>query len=124
MYVYLTLKELATVFRRMDEHGFDRLMCWSSVRLGNQSSVPIPVCTKSTIPKKFEPSAMESLECVCFACFVRLATESTKEGYSNHKDSNLVDPASSHTLVSKIKPCMSKYKPLYGETANGSLYQL
>jgi hypothetical protein len=23
-------------------------------------------------------------------------------------DSNLVDPASSHTLVSKIKPCMSK----------------
>ena len=25
-------------------------------------------------------------------------------------DSNLVDPASSHTLVSKIKPCMSKYK--------------
>ena len=24
------------------------------------------------------------------------------------KDSNLVDPASSHTLVSKIKPCMSK----------------
>ena len=25
-------------------------------------------------------------------------------------DSNLVDPASSHTLVSKIKPCMCKYK--------------
>ena len=39
-------------------------------------------------------------------------------------DSNLVDPASSHMLVSKIKPCMSKYKPLYGETANGSLKQL
>ena len=36
----------------------------------------------------------------------------------------LVDPASSHMLVLKIKPCMSKYKPLYGETANGSLYQL
>ena len=28
-------------------------------------------------------------------------------------DINLVDPASSHTLVSKIKPCMSKYKQLY-----------
>ena len=27
-------------------------------------------------------------------------------------DSNLVDSASSHTLVSKIKPCMSKYKYL------------
>ena len=36
----------------------------------------------------------------------------------------LVDPASSHTLVSKIKPCMSKYKLLYGETADGSLKQL
>ena len=28
-------------------------------------------------------------------------------------DSNLVDPASSHTLVSKIKPCMCKYKQIY-----------
>ena len=37
--------------------------------------------------------------------------------------SYLVDPASSHMLVSKIKPCMSKYKPLHGETANGSLNQ-
>lgn len=27
-------------------------------------------------------------------------------------------------LVSKIKPCMSKYKPQNGETANGSLNQL
>ncbi|WLF78741.1 hypothetical protein PVL30_002489 [Lodderomyces elongisporus] len=35
-----------------------------------------------------------------------------------------VDPASSHMLVSKIKPCMSKYKQLYSETANGSLNQL
>ena len=40
------------------------------------------------------------------------------------KDSYLVDPASSHMLVSKIKPCMSKYKRLYCETANGSLNQL
>ena len=37
---------------------------------------------------------------------------------------NLVDPASSHMLVSKIKPCMSQYKLHYGETANGSLKQL
>jgi hypothetical protein len=28
-------------------------------------------------------------------------------------ESYLVDPASSHMLVSKIKPCMSKYKQLY-----------
>ena len=36
---------------------------------------------------------------------------------------NLVDPASSHMLVSKIKPCMSQYKLLHGKTANGSLKQ-
>ena len=36
----------------------------------------------------------------------------------------LVDPASSHMLVSKIKPCMSQCKLLYGKTANGSLKQL
>ena len=40
------------------------------------------------------------------------------------ESSYLVDPASSHMLVSKIKPCMSKYKQLYSETANGSLYKL
>ncbi len=28
-----------------------------------------------------------------------------------HKDSYLVDAASSHMLVSKIKPCMCKYSP-------------
>ncbi len=28
-------------------------------------------------------------------------------------DSYLVDPASSHMLVSKIKPCMCKYKRIY-----------
>ena len=31
-------------------------------------------------------------------------------GAAKENDSNLVDSASSHTLVSKIKPCMSKYK--------------
>ena len=50
------------------------------------------------------------------AVFWRLAT--------SLQGSYLVDPASSHMLVSKIKPCMSKYKQLYGETANGSLNQL
>ena len=39
-------------------------------------------------------------------------------------DSYLVDSASSHMLVSKIKPCKSEYKHLYRETANGSLNQL
>ena len=39
------------------------------------------------------------------------------------EDRYLVDPASSHMLVSKIKPCMSKYSNTC-ETANGSLNQL
>ena len=43
---------------------------------------------------------------------------SLRKGLSGRKnrkkkhDSYLVDPASSHMLVSKIKPCMSKYKQL------------
>jgi hypothetical protein len=32
----------------------------------------------------------------------------------------LVDPASNHMLLSKIKPCMCTYKHFYGKTANGS----
>lgn len=35
--------------------------------------------------------------------------------------SYLVDPASSHMLVSKTKPCKCKRTPLNGEAANGSL---
>ena len=31
---------------------------------------------------------------------------------SQEEHRNLVDPASSHMLVSRIKPCMSKYEPL------------
>ena len=39
--------------------------------------------------------------------------QSTVEAFLSNrlrKSSYLVDPASSHMLVSKIKPCMSKYK--------------
>ena len=40
------------------------------------------------------------------------------------RSGNLVDPASSHMLVSKIKPCMSKSNPSTGKSANGSLNRL
>ena len=36
-----------------------------------------------------------------------------ERGPKTPHDSYLVDPASSHILVSKIKPCMSKYKQFY-----------
>ena len=35
----------------------------------------------------------------------------------------LVDPASSHMLSSKIKPCKSKYELVLNETANSSIEQ-
>ena len=59
---------------------------------------------------------IERLTFISFA-LLELWTFSVKGRY-------LVDPASSHMLVSKTKPCMSKYKQLYCETANGSLNQL
>ena len=39
-----------------------------------------------------------------------IARKASFEGASWLHDSYLVDSASSHMLVSKIKPCMSKYK--------------
>ena len=58
-------------------------------------------------------SPRDDLHVSCFAYPLR-----------QHAVLNLVDPASSHMLVSKIKPCMSQYKFWFCETANVSLYQL
>ena len=55
-----------------------------------------------------------------FASYAGMLSRVMRDGVLGY----LVDPASSHMLVSKIKPCMSKYKRLYCETANGSLNQL
>ena len=67
--------------------------------------------------------AIRSLECVVVSwCVVVVVLRLSKQHIGAY-GSYLVDPASSHMLVSKIKPCMSKYKPLHGETANGSLNQ-
>jgi hypothetical protein len=62
-----------------------------------------------------------------FACSLNALGPGLPSGWPvvrSVNDSYLVDPASSHMLMSKIKPCMSKYKHLYCETANGSLNQL
>ena len=58
-------------------------------------------------------SPRDDLHVSCFAYPLR-----------QHAVLNLVDPASSHMLVSKIKPCMSQYKLLYGETATVSYTHL
>ena len=41
-----------------------------------------------------------------------------------HETSKCKDQDLNPAAVSKIKPCMSQYKLLYGETAKGSLKQL
>ena len=75
----------------------------------------------------YEPSNFKSLAVpFCGGSPSRAACVSCVPGkfLSAQRDSYLVDPASSHMLVSKIKPCMSKYKLLHSETAIGSLNQL
>ena len=44
------------------------------------------------------------------ASLKRVACRGVPVQSGSPRDSYLVDPASSHMLVSKIKPCMSKYK--------------
>jgi hypothetical protein len=44
-------------------------------------------------------------------------------GFDANNSVNLVDPASSHMLVSKIKPCMCKFSYQNSETADGSVNQ-
>ena len=63
-----------------------------------------PNPTQSTRRHSFAMSVVVfSGDCVCLWADVIV-------GDAVSHDSYLVDPASSHMLVSKIKPCMSKYK--------------
>jgi hypothetical protein len=88
----------------------------------------------SLVPKAYKswpasrvPTRRAGLNCAeTGACADSLATLLAPAGWRLRppQDSYLVDSASSHMLVSKIKPCMSKYKQTYCETANGSLNQL
>ena len=84
---------------------------------------PKPPRLSQTRPSRSDPPPRHgaSLE---FSCrLVRTPSGVLPRG-DEQRISYLVDPASSHMLVSKIKPCMSKYRPKQGETANGSLNQL
>ena len=51
--------------------------------------------------------------CASLTAYFYVGTLCASAGGSGLERSNLVDSASSHTLVSKVKPCMSKYKQLY-----------
>ena len=75
------------------------------------SCLKLLVCERNSV--LFTEGCVRGCEC-----------ESVRGAVRGWEGSYLVDPASSHVLVSKIKPCMSKYTPLYGETATGSLNQI
>lgn len=97
--------------------------CPCSAILHARVVAPLPVIVASLLARPFPSGAWGH-----FAPWPRRACGVGAHGpqcrLCDREDSYLVDPASSHMLVSKIKPCMSKYKQLYGETANGSLNQL
>ena len=63
----------------------------------------------------FTPSWTGGMGAILFrwSNFVWVFTCLLLGGRKHWQQSYLVDPASSHMLVSKIKPCMSKYKQLY-----------
>ena len=74
----------------------------------------VRACVRARVPnERTTDRPNERTLCACRARCARSAGTRT--------NSYLVDPASSYMLVSKIKPCMSKYIPRHGETANGSL---
>ena len=75
-----------------------------SLALSRNVTIGLEICQLTTAPL--------SLECYDRHCPVTLGSGSVKRPCSFVAvNSYLVDPASSHMLVSKIKPCMSKYKP-------------
>ena len=60
--------------------------------------------------------SVETSSLACFGGVWTVLTAGAPPGFGRwvrQEGSYLVDPASSHMLVSKIKPCMSKYKLLY-----------
>ena len=75
-----------------------------------------------------ENEGIDGLKTILLKGIVNEAGTSSRTSFllwpSMPSGSYLVDPASSHMLVSKIKPCMSKYRLSHSETANGSLNQL
>ena len=58
-----------------------------------------------------------------FDCIENTYVINAENNIAWYKIVNLVDPASSYMLVSKVKPCMCVHKFLHSETANGSITQ-
>ena len=93
----------------------DKLLAfeWSrSVRLKEPKSQVGPQGTPNNLT--FVNIYTPSFGCKCVSGRRKKNSSSEEFDFFFHwQQSYLVDPASSHMLVSKIKPCMSKYKQLY-----------
>ena len=48
----------------------------------------------------------------CLCVFTQVGGQDDSRRWASPRTCYLVDPASSHMLVSKIKPCMCKYEPI------------
>lgn len=70
-----------------------------------------PVAVSSSKNEKYSKrSGRDVMDGLLFGVIQQEMGGAWSSGLVTKKGCNLVDSASSHTLVSKIKPCMSKYK--------------
>ena len=103
--------------------GVDLLPSFARKKNFEKKKLQHSTCISRGLPSALRGCCGSSVGCfgVFFFNFL-LSTSLLLQSAQSH-DSYLVDPASSHMLVSKIKPCMSKFTLSHGETANGSLNQ-
>ena len=101
---------------RSDGAAIQSQYCWSGRYVSEvvaikEHSRRVPIwSTKGKLnPTRFRSKKARKLVCIVTSVTIE---ENPLLGprLARTRSSNLVDSASSHTLVSKIKPCMSKYK--------------
>ena len=80
-------------------------------------------CVKSQFYATWNKLKKSYFPKVLFELVFRSFCKKRKEVQSSTNTSKLVDPASDHILRSKIKPCMSKTKQVFSESAYGSLQE-
>ena len=105
--IFTDFSFVATVWEFV-QVGFGQLVL---MRIFSFSLVICILCKKKDVilsTRWFEVSLID--QTACYFYNTRWPAQWIRSLYKPWEDSNLVDSASSHTLVSKIKPCMSKYK--------------
>ena len=110
--------------KAQDRQSFRRVNPWALSALGAYLRIKLSVYLLFSMTLRFANLITPCASAHCVDVSIRQTVFYRALYVDVLHHSYLVDPASSHMLVSKIKPCMSKYKhPLYCETAYSSLYQ-